>query len=100
MEWAGRPPEESPTERFRADALWAVCQSICAGKAIDASLVSSRQEIGELLRKLAAGKDLARLRLMTGWRRDAVGDLLMRHAKGEVGVHIHWKDGTIKTTAQ
>src|SRR4029078_2010017 len=40
-----RTIEPTPTERFRADALWAAAQCLCTGKGVDPALVTSRQEI-------------------------------------------------------
>ena len=38
--------------------------------------MTSRQEIGDLHRALITGNSPAELRLMTGWRREALGEKL------------------------
>jgi ribonuclease D len=85
-----RTAEESPTDKHRADALWAVVQCLCIGKAIDPDLVSSRAEIGRLHRQLAKGEEPADLKIMTGWRREAVGDLLLRMIRDDARVQLSW----------
>jgi ribonuclease D len=72
-----RGHEPTPTERFAADALWAAAQAICLNQSIDPAAVTSRQEIGELHRHLAAGTDPGELRLMRTWRREALGEPLL-----------------------
>src|SRR5207302_2694528 len=39
-----RDTEQTPAEKFRADALWAAAQCLCAGRSIDAALVTNRPE--------------------------------------------------------
>ena len=86
-----RPVEPTPTERFRADALWAIAQCICAGNGIDAALATSRQEIGDFHRLVSAGKSLERLSLMTGWRRGALGEPLLDLLTRDASIQIAWQ---------
>jgi ribonuclease D len=75
--------EPTPSERFKADALWAAAQCLCAAQSIDSSLVASRQEIGELFR---GGNDL---RILKGWRKQAVGEKLqnlIRDGHAEIAI--------------
>jgi ribonuclease D len=88
----GRQIEPTPTERFRADALSASMQVICASQGIDPALVASRQDIAEFGRRIAAGEDVSDLRLMTGWRRTVCGEQLMAFVKGEHSVAVRWQD--------
>ena len=80
-----RPVEPTPTERFRADAIWAVAQCICIGKSLDPALVTSRQEIADFEHRLAADKGFEQSPIMKGWRRETLGqpllDLLTRDGK-------------------
>ena len=85
-----KPVEPSPSQRFAADALWAAVQALAVGRSIDAALITSRQEIGELYRHLAAGTDPSELRLMKGWRREAIGGELVRLFAGEVRYAMSW----------
>src|SRR5207302_9063304 len=65
--------EPSPSERFRAEALWAAAQALCAGQALDPALVTNRSEIVEMDRRLALNEPVDDLHLMKGWRRNALG---------------------------
>jgi hypothetical protein len=42
-----RPREPSPSQKFRADSLWAVAQILCTSRGIDPDLATSRQETSE-----------------------------------------------------
>jgi ribonuclease D len=87
-----RQVEESPTDKHRADALWAVCQCMCIGKGIDPDLVSSRQEIGKLYRLVRTNQALTDLRLLTGWRREAVAAELLDLLGGGATTELGWDD--------
>ena len=76
-----RETEQSPTERFRADALWARAQMLCYEQKIDPALVSSRQEIGEFYRAVTTGKSVDQHHLMTGWRKTACGERLLEQLR-------------------
>lgn len=89
-----RDLEPSPTWKFQADALWSACQAHCHAHGIDPQLVTSRQEIGRLAYALAAGKPVPHdVSLLTGWRKDFIGDLLhaMLGPGGEL--RIRWQNG-------
>ena len=90
-----RHVEPSPTERFRADTLWAAAQCICAGKGIDTALVTSRQEVGEFLRHARDGRTPSKSPLLEGWRREALGDPLLALIKGEGKVTLDWSHGSL-----
>src|SRR5205814_7930858 len=90
-----RTIEETPTDKHRADALWAVTQCLCIGRKIDPDLVSSRQEIGRLYRQLLAGESPAGLRLLNGWRHEAVASTLLELIDGKVGVNLEWREGAL-----
>jgi ribonuclease D len=90
-----RHVEPSPTERFRADTLWAAAQCICASKNIDTALVTSRQEVGEFLRHARSGTE-PKSPLLEGWRRHALGDPLLQLIKGEGKVTLDWTNGALR----
>jgi ribonuclease D len=90
---AQRDVEQTPAERFRGDALWAAAQCLCAGRKIDAAVVTSRQEVGELHRLLSAGEDASKLRLMKGWRREALGEQLAALYRGSLCAEVCWTGG-------
>jgi hypothetical protein len=70
--------------------MWAVVQCLCIGKSIDPDLVSSRAEIGRLHRQLTAGEEPRGLKIMTGWRREAVGDVLLSMIRDGARVELQW----------
>lgn len=90
-----RTTEPSPTERFRADALWALAQCICIGRSIDPSLVTSRQEIGDFLRQLDGQKD-PDSPLMKGWRREALGEPLLELLTRGGKVSLDWNGDALR----
>ena len=69
--------EPTVAQRFAADALWTAAQAVSQGQSIDPASVTSRQEIGELHHALVSGNSPDDLRLMAGWRREALGDKLV-----------------------
>ena len=91
-----RAVEPSPTERFRADALWALAQCICIGKSIDPSLVTSRQEIGDLLRQIDKRKE-PDSPLLQGWRREALGQPLLELLTRGGKVALDWNGQALRT---
>jgi len=84
--------EEAAGERFLVDSLWSAVQAWCHGQSVDPAVVSSRAEIARFCRKSRNGGDAADLRLMTGWRRKLVGDLLETFLKDQRAIRLHWKD--------
>jgi ribonuclease D len=82
--------EPTPSERFRAESLWAAGQTICAGQGIDPALVTNRSEVVTLDRMLAREQPLDDLPLMKGWRRTALGEPLVELAKGSRQFNLRW----------
>ncbi|MGD0539928.1 MAG: HRDC domain-containing protein [Tepidisphaeraceae bacterium] len=93
---AMRGYEPSPNEKFAADALFYAIQCLCAAQGIDPSLVASRQEVGELHRLLSAGRDASDLRILRGWRREAVGNRMLELLKGQGELSLSWCDGILR----
>jgi ribonuclease D len=96
---APRRDEPTPTERFRADALWAVAQALCIGQSIDPALVTSRQEIGEFYRRAIGKNDAPDIGILRGWRRAALGDPLERLMTGGGRIAFEWTDGTLRAAS-
>lgn len=94
---SGRDDESTPTERFRADAWWAAAQTICAGRSVDTAAVASRQECVDFYRALTAGEDPTISRLMSGWRREALGQPLVDLFRGARRLDVSWSGGTLIT---
>ncbi len=93
-----RHVEESPTEHFHADALWAATQCLCIGQSIDPALLTSRQEIGEFYRAVAAAVSVDDLRIMRGWRRQAVGQRLLDLLAGTTRITLDWSGDSLQAT--
>jgi ribonuclease D len=85
--------EPTPSERFRTDSLWALVQVLCLGRSIDPGLVVSRQDVSELDRLLNDGGDVSTHRLFKGWRRDAVGERVLRVIRSGDHVGLAWERG-------
>lgn len=90
--------DESPVDRFRADALWATVECIAFGQSIDPSLVASRQEVGLLSRYLGSNRQQPApdLRILRGWRREAVGRHLLAMVDDSAGARFQWADGALR----
>jgi ribonuclease D len=94
-----RDIEPSPGEKFRTDSLWAVAQALCAGQLLDVAAVTNRQEINEFYRHFTTPSDGAEPhRLVTGWRRQALGEPLLSILRGEAQVQLAWAGGSLRST--
>jgi len=69
--------EPSPREKFLADRHWADAQCWCYGQGIDPALVTGRQEVGEVRRRVLGREPIEDMRILIGWRKAALGDRLM-----------------------
>jgi ribonuclease D len=85
--------EPSPTERFQSDALLAAAQAICFAKGVDSALVGSRADFAELFYRLRDSVSPDDLKVMTGWRREAIGNELLALYRGEQQFAFRWDDG-------
>jgi ribonuclease D len=92
--------EETPGERFSADALWAAVQAWCHGHKIDPSLVTSRQEVARFYRQAANEQDPGDQRLMRGWRGQMLGRVLRDFLGGQTSLGISWRDGTLRAESR
>lgn len=96
-----RPPhaEPTPSERFRAESVWAAAQAICLSQGIDPAAVASRQDVADFDRAWAA-RDPAALAegpLMKGWRAKALGDRLTALLQGQSDLSLRWQAGRLTT---
>ena len=91
--------EETPTEKFHADALWCATEALCFGRGIDPNLVANRSEIGQLHRHLTTGEDAPDVRLLSGWRREAIGDPLLAIVQGHAKVTMRWHNGSLSVSS-
>jgi len=77
VEKSAKNEVDEPTlaDKFRWDSLWTKTQLMCYELGLDPAMVTSRQEIVELDRSSESDEPS---RLMTGWRREAVGEKVER----------------------
>jgi ribonuclease D len=92
--------EPTPADRFRADAVFATAQCLCAGLALDPALVASRQDVGEFYRFITVGGAGEKPRLLRGWRKEAVGDLLTEFLRGQRKFELAWTAGSLRATTE
>lgn len=88
--------DPAPEEKFGGDALFYATQCLCAAQGIDPSLVTSRQEIGELHQIFIAEQKPPDLRVLRGWRREAVGERLLDLMRGRGGLSVEWANGILR----
>jgi ribonuclease D len=91
--------EPSPTEKFRSDAVFAAAQCLCAGLSLDPALVASRQEVGEFYRFLSTDGSGEKPKLLRGWRKEAVGDLLTEFLRGKRKFELTWTKAALRAVA-
>jgi ribonuclease D len=92
--------EALPSEKFRGDCLWAATQAICAGQGIDPALAASRQDLTDFWNALKTGTTPADHRLMSGWRREALGQPLVDLFNGKKGYELRWTEGRMRAVAR
>ena len=90
-----RDTEQSPLEKFRTDALWALAQCLCAGQSIDPAAATNRQEVSEFYQHLTDENSSSPHRLLTGWRRQAIGDPLAQMIRGTARTELSWPNGSL-----
>lgn len=89
-----RDIEPSPTEKFRTDSLWAIAQCLCAGQSIDVACVTARQDITEFYQQFTTtAHNGGPHRLLTGWRRQALGEPLLKILGGQSRFQLAWQNG-------
>jgi ribonuclease D len=95
-----RDGELSPPHRFKSDSLWGAAQVLCAGRGIDPAIVLSRQDLSDFYRALIESKDLSGLKLMKDWRRELLGEPLVKLCEQRLGAAIRWGDAGLFTEIQ
>ena len=94
-----RQREETPVEKFRADALWCAIEALCFGRGIDPNLIANRSEIGQLRRHLTTGEEPGEIRLLTGWRREAIGSPLLALVQTDLSLVMRWNEESLSVTS-
>ena len=92
--------EPSPTEKFRSDAVFAAAQCLCAGMSLDPALVASRQDVADFYRILSTDGTGEKPKLLSGWRKEAVGDVLTDFLRGGRKFELTWTAGSLKATTR
>lgn len=92
--------EETPGERFSADALWAVVQTWCHGHGVDPNLTCSRQEISRFYREMRKAEGAMESRLLRGWRGELLGHMLQQFLQGQRTMKLRWQEGTMRAQAE
>ena len=87
-------------ERFELDSVWSLVQTLCVGRSLDPQLVTSRQDVMDVYRKLRRGRDVTDERLLSGWRAEAVGNDLRAIALGQFDATLAWADRSLRATSQ
>jgi ribonuclease D len=87
--------EPGPTERFKADAIFALVSALSFGQSIDVSLVASRADVTDFVRILGDEKARQSHPLLQGWRRQAIGDRLMRILQDGSTVQVRWESNRL-----
>jgi ribonuclease D len=83
-------PDPLLRDKFRHDSLWAAAQAFCCGQGLDPQLVTSKQEIIDFDRDLRTGPSIEAQRLMTGWRREALGEKLVELIRNDARTTLSW----------
>jgi len=93
---AVRPSIESATVRHQIDCAWALVQAYCFGRSVHPNLVSSRQELADLLAGRAVEKRISRTRLGHGWRDELIGSHLTDILTGRANLQLNWSEGELR----
>jgi ribonuclease D len=92
-----RDGELPPPHRFRSDALWGAAQVLCAGRGTDPAIVLSRQDLSDFYRAMIEKQDMSQLKLMRGWRRELLGEPLLKLCQQKLGANIRWAEAGLVT---
>ena len=88
-----RGVEPTLSEKFTADAAYALLQTVAASRGIDPNLLASRRDTESFTRRASAGKSVEGHPLMQGWRREAAGTLLLDMLTRDGEARLHWSAG-------
>lgn len=96
---SSREYEPSPHDKFRADAVFAAAQCLCAGMSLDPALVASRQDVSDFYRFIQSNGAGEPPKLLQGWRRN-IGDLLTEFLRGNTQLNLEWHAGVMRAHAK
>lgn len=96
-----RDPEQTPPDKFRTDALWAAAQALASGQGIDIAVAASRQEVNEFYLHLTdPGRAATPHRLLSGWRKEALGDALRGLLASKNRIEFSWVEAALRARVQ
>jgi ribonuclease D len=90
----GRKDRLTPEAEAMVDILQAVLRALCRAEEVAPPIVASGDDVENLVRDhFDGGVHTSECALLTGWRRELVGDELVRFVEGKVGIHLDPKTG-------
>ena len=90
----GRKDRLTPEAEAMVDILQAVLRALCRAEEVAPPIVASGDDVENLVRDhFAGGVQTSECSLLTGWRRELVGDELVRFVEGQVSLHLDPKTG-------
>ncbi|MHC4935115.1 MAG: ribonuclease D [Planctomycetota bacterium] len=90
----GKKERLSPEGEAMVDLLQAVLRALCRVVEVAPPVVANARDVEELVREhFAGGCGESESALLRGWRRELVGDELLRFVEGEVSVHLDPETG-------
>ena len=84
--------DESPQEKFAIDGLFSLACAIAQSMGIGPALLTNRDEMTKLYFALRKGKQRDDLRIMQGWRYEAVGRHIEAAINGELDMGLSWQE--------
>ncbi len=85
----GKKERLTPEGEAMVDLLQAVLRALCRVVEVAPPVVANAKDVENLVREhFQGGCDDSECALLTGWRRELVGDELVRFIRGEVSVHL------------
>ncbi len=70
------PPPDRSAHRQQIDRLWTEIEALCTAHHITPTVVTSKRELDELLFSIARRRPIPNCRILGGWRRDFLKDVL------------------------
>ena len=83
-----RRPEQPPWFAPLTALCEALMRARCEEQQIATEMVATRPEVGEVVLETVHGREEPRNRLLTGWRRDAVGEEILDLLRGERSLRV------------
>ena len=88
--------DENLESRVFGETSWALAQTICLGRQISTALVCSQSDVLALAQLVQARKSYSDHKLMSGWRRECLGDTLLECLIGERTINLTCHSGSLE----